>query len=99
MRWILYILAGPLIWLASLTLVGAIDAGGCASTGVVLAILLLALAGCVALVYRALSQVRSSANAGNEKVRFRHFMAGGAAALSMAAIGASAFFAMLTTSC
>ena len=99
MGWVLYILAGPSIWLASLLLVGAVRVDGCAPAGVVVGILLVALAGCVALVYRALSQVRSPANAGNDKVRFRYFMAGGAAVMSMAAIGASAFFALLSTRC
>lgn len=99
MGWALYILAGPLIWLTSLLLVEAIGARGCAPTGVVLTIQLLAVAGCVAVVYRALGQVRSPANAGDDKARFRHFMAGGAAVLSMAAIGAGTFFAMLTARC
>ncbi len=93
------ILAPPLIWLASLALLAVIGARGCASSGVVLSIQFAALAACIALLYRALSRVRSPANAGKDQERLWHFIAGGSAVLSMAAIGGTAFFATLTASC
>lgn len=95
----LHMLAGPLIWLASLAVVAVVGARGCAAGGAILVIQLLAVAGCVVVFYRALAQVRNPANAGNDKARFRYFMAGGVAVLSMAAIGAGAFSAQMTASC
>lgn len=95
----LYLFGGPLIWLANVALLAMIGARGCAPSSLVLAIQLAALAGCVALLYRALSRVRSPANAGNDSARLRHFVAGGITVLSMAAIGATAFSATLSASC
>jgi len=99
MQRLVEVLAGPLIWLASLAVVSWIGARGCAPAGVVLLILCVALAGCIGVLYRALSRVRSPALAGNDQARLWHFVAGGTAALSMAAIGATAFYATLTASC
>lgn len=93
------ILAPPLIWLASMALLAAIGSRGCAPAGVVLGIQFAALAACMALLYRALSRVRSPANAGKDRERLRHFIVGGSAVLSMAAIGGTAFFATLTAAC
>ncbi len=96
---VLFLLAGPAVWLASLGLLLLIGARGCAATGTVLTIQFVAIALCVALLYRALSRVRNPALAGDDRARLWHFMAGGTAVLSMAAIGASAFFATLSASC
>lgn len=99
MKQALWLFGGPLIWLASVALLALIGARGCAPSSLVLLIQLAALAGCVALLYRALSRVRSPANAGDDSARMRHFMAGGITVLSMAAIGATASSATLSASC
>jgi len=95
----LYVLGGPLIWLASLLLLLGIGAQGCAGSGLVLAIQLLAVAGCVAILYRALTAVRTPSLAGNDQARLLHFFAGGLAVLAMVAIGASALATSYAASC
>ena len=95
----LYVLGGPLIWLASLLLLLGIGAQGCAGSGLVLAIQLLAVAGCVAILYRSLTAVRTPSLAGNDQARLLHFFAGGLAVLAMVAIGASALATSYAASC
>lgn len=94
---LLYVLGGPLIWVASLAVLALVGARGCAGTGAVIGVLLLAVAGCAWLMYVALRRVRGTAPTASG--RMWHFAAGGTAALAMAAIGATAFLASLSTRC
>lgn len=97
MKATLYVLSGPLIWLASLLLLLVIGARGCAPGAVVTTIQLVAVAGCVAVLYHALSCTRQPAVA--ERKRTRHFIAGGAAVLGAIGIGATALISAVGATC
>jgi len=96
---VLYVLGGPLIWLANLLLLALADARGCVPDAAVVGIQSGAAAGCIALLYRALSGVRDPASAGNEHLRLTHFIAGGVTVLSMVAIGMTALPSALMAAC
>ena len=93
----LYVLSGPLIWLASLLLLQVMGARGCAAGGAVMTVQFLAVGGCVAVLYHALSCTRQPSVA--ERTRVRHFMAGGAAVLGAVGIGATALVSALGVTC
>lgn len=97
MKTTFYVLSGPLIWLGSLVLLLAIGARGCAPGAVVTTIQLIAVGGCVAVLYHALSYTRQPAVA--ERRRIRHFIAGGAAVLGAIGIGGTALVSALGATC
>lgn len=93
----LYVLAGPLIWLASLVSLSVLGTWNCGEAGLTVLVELMAIAACMAVMYHALDHARREA--GSERERLPYFFAAGAAALSMAGIGATAVAALLATSC
>lgn len=94
---VLYVLAGPLIWLTSLAALAVLGTWNCGSAGLTVLVELLAIAACMAVMYRALDHARRGN--GSERQRLPHFFAAGAAALGMVGIGATAVAALLATSC
>ena len=97
MKAMLYVLSGPLIWLWSMVLLQAIGAGGCSSSGTVTTVKLIAIGGCVAVLYHALTCTRQPSV--EERARVRHFLAGGAAVLGAVGIGATALVSSLAVAC
>lgn len=97
LRTVLYVLSGPLIWLATLLILSSIGASGCAGTGVTLAVQLAGVSGCIGVMYHGLDRARRGRS--SERERLPHFFAAGLAALGMVGIGATTLVALLATSC
>lgn len=95
----LHVLSAPLIWVASLCVIGLIGSFACAGTTTVVGIQLLALAGCAVVLYRALTALRASPPGSAQPRRMRYFLTGAAAVISIGGIGATALLASLATRC